>query len=107
MASKWRSRSVLESILYPHQVSSIGTTSSVSLNGLALYSTGTFPTSYFVYPFRTASESDGLNDEDSDDLDRNPPYPSYRVDRYLHQVSESHQAQEHRKEILQWASDIQ
>ncbi len=59
---------------------------------------------FFVYPFRTASDS--LDSEGSGDFDVNPPYPSYHFDQYWARQSESHRALERHNEVQQWASGV-
>jgi hypothetical protein len=59
---------------------------------------------FFINPFKTAD--DELDDEFEDNDDDDPPYPSYRIDRFMAQHWETHRKQEHFKEVAQWASDI-
>ena len=59
---------------------------------------------FFVYPFKTADDESG--DEFEDDANDEPPYPSYRLDRFMAQQWEKHQEQEHFKEVAQWASEV-
>ena len=61
---------------------------------------------FFVYPFRTGSDSPDDESIGDHDNDVDPPYPSYHFDRYLERQSESQRAIEHRKDVLRWASDI-
>ena len=59
---------------------------------------------FFVYPFRTTD--DESDDEFEDDINDEPPYPSYRFDRLMAQQWEKHREQEHFKEVAQWASEV-
>lgn len=59
---------------------------------------------YHVNPFQTASDSS--DDERVMDDDADPPWPSYRFDRYLEQQWKAHWDQERREEMLEWASRI-
>ncbi|KAH8994087.1 hypothetical protein EDB92DRAFT_1795832 [Lactarius akahatsu] len=56
---------------------------------------------FFIYRFRTSSDSSDVGDFDAD-----PPYPSYPIESALAHQMESHQAMEREKEILQWASGV-
>ena len=59
---------------------------------------------FFVYPFKTAD--DESDDEFEDDVNVEPPYPSYRFDRFMEQQLEKHREQERFKEVAQWASEV-
>ena len=60
---------------------------------------------FFVYPFKTADD-DESDDEFEDDVNDEPPYPSYRFDRLMEQQWEKHREQERFKEVAQWASEV-
>ena len=59
---------------------------------------------YFVYPFKTADEIS--EEEYEDDEDTDPPYPSYRFDRYLAEQGRRQMALERHEEMVQWASRV-
>ena len=60
---------------------------------------------FFAYPFKTADDDDS-DDEFEDDVNDEPPYPSYRFDRFMGQQWERLQEQERSKEVAKWASEI-
>jgi hypothetical protein len=59
---------------------------------------------YFVYPFKTADDISDDEYEDNDETD--PPYPSYRFDRYLAEQGRRQMALERHEEMIQWSSGI-
>ena len=62
---------------------------------------------FFVYPFRTADdESEGDFEDDTNNDSDEPPYPSYRFDRFMRQQWETYWEQERFKVIAKWASEI-
>ena len=61
---------------------------------------------FFVHAFKTADdESDDL-DEFEDDINDEPPYPSYRFDRLMKLKWEKHREKERLKEVAQWVSNV-
>lgn len=59
---------------------------------------------FFVYAFKTID--DESDDEFEDDINDEPPYPSYRFDRLMALQWEKHREQEQFKEVAQWASKV-
>jgi len=59
---------------------------------------------YFVYPFKTAADISDDEYEDNDEID--PPYPSYRFDRYLAEQGRRQMVLERHEEVVQWSSGI-
>lgn len=61
---------------------------------------------FFVYTFKTADD-DSDSEEFEDDVNDEPPCPSYRFDRMMGQIYQKHQEQERFKELAQWASEVE
>ena len=61
--------------------------------------------SFFIYPFKTADD-DESDDEFEDDVNDEPPYPSYHFDRIMTLRQEKLWEQEQLKEVAQWASKV-
>jgi hypothetical protein len=59
---------------------------------------------FFIHPFKTAD--DESDDEFEDDINDEPPYPSYRFDRMTELKWEKHCEQKKLKEVAQWASKV-
>ncbi|KIM44258.1 hypothetical protein M413DRAFT_443277 [Hebeloma cylindrosporum] len=61
---------------------------------------------YFIHPFNTAADiaDDEYMYEDDDETE--PPYPSYRFDRYLAEQGRRQMALERHEEMVQWSSGI-
>lgn len=59
---------------------------------------------YFVYPFKTADDISDDEYEDNDEID--PPYPSYRFDRYLAEQGRRQMVLERNEEIVKWSSGL-
>ncbi|KIM41748.1 hypothetical protein M413DRAFT_27333 [Hebeloma cylindrosporum] len=59
---------------------------------------------YFVYPFKTADEISEDEYEDNDETE--PPYPSYRFDRYLAEQGRRQMALQRHEEVVRWSSGI-
>jgi hypothetical protein len=55
---------------------------------------------FIVFPFRTASDSDGSGGDHSDNT--NSPYLSYPSEQYLANLSEKCQVQESQRKVQQW-----
>ena len=58
---------------------------------------------FFIYPFKTADDD---SDEFEDDVNDEPPYPSYRFDRIMTLRLEKLREQERLKEVAQWVSKV-
>ena len=63
---------------------------------------------YFVYPFKTAADisSDEYEFEDNDDSEIDPPYPSFRFDRYLAEQGRRQMVLERHEELVKWSSGL-
>ena len=63
---------------------------------------------YFVYPFKTVAEISGdeYEFEDNDDSEIDPPYPSFRFDRYLAEQGRRQMVLERREEVVKWSSGV-
>jgi hypothetical protein len=59
---------------------------------------------FCVLPFKTASEDSEEEYLDDDKIE--PPYPSYRFDRYLEEQAKIRMTRERNREVLQWSSEI-
>lgn len=63
---------------------------------------------FFAHPFKTADDSDDeWDDEDFDNGEADPPYPSYPFDRFLVKQGEKLKEIERNKTVARWISSIQ
>ena len=62
---------------------------------------------FFVHPFKTDSDDDGLDDNYPDN-DKNKlwPWPTYQHDRFRGEQGHRQTAKEHRKAVEQWSSMV-
>ena len=86
---------MVETFLYLRKVYLIGTSQYKQV-----------PDITFVYPFKTADDDDS-DDEFEDDVNDEPPYPSYRFDRFMALECERFQEQERFKEVAKWATEVE
>jgi hypothetical protein len=64
---------------------------------------------FFVYPFRTDSDSDDSDDQytDIDEIDPdNPPWPSYNFDKFLREQGKKRMARERHEAVVKWSSGV-
>ena len=61
---------------------------------------------FFVHAFKTADDESEDLDDFEDDINDEPPYPSYRFDRLTELKWEKHREKERLKEVGQWASNV-
>jgi hypothetical protein len=66
-----------------------------------------FPAIYFyVYPFKTTSDEsdDEFEFEDNDEIE--PPYPTYRFDRFMAEQGKKQMIHERNQEVALWSAGI-
>jgi len=61
---------------------------------------------FHVYPFKTASDESDDEFEFEDDDEIEPPYPTYRFDRFLAKQGKIQMMHERNKEVALWSAGI-
>jgi hypothetical protein len=75
-----------------------------TINRFATSDYKNFPNIDFFYPFKTADDD---SDDEYQDNDEEPPYPTYRLDRFLAERWNRKMLEERSEEVAQWASGIE